>query len=73
MNETRADYHLSPDRLKLLWLLLRKKGIDFKPKQVSLSECATGQIKKESKPESMEQSRQEALLSDDANIETKGG
>jgi hypothetical protein len=47
--------------------LLRKRGIDFEPKQISLSEYATGQIKKESKPESTEQSRQEALISDNAD------
>ena len=67
MNETRTDYHLSPDRLELLWRLLRKRGIDFEPKQISLSECATGQIKKESRPESVGQSQQEVLLSNNAN------
>jgi len=65
MNETRKDYRLSPDRLKLLWLLLRKRGIDFEPQQIRLSDQATRQIKKESKPESVEQSVQEDPLSED--------
>jgi len=59
MNETKTEYRFSPDRLKLLWLLLRKRGIDFTPQQISPSESATGQIKKDSEPESGKQSRQE--------------
>jgi hypothetical protein len=59
MNETKTGYRRSPDRLKLLWQLLRKRGIDFAPQQISPSEFATGQIKKESEPDSGKQSCQE--------------
>jgi hypothetical protein len=65
MNETRIDYQISPDRKKLLWLLLRKRGIDFEPQQIDLSEYAKGQIKKESQPESVKQNQQEDLIPDD--------
>ena len=59
MNETKTGYQFSPDRMKLLWLLLRKRGIDFAPQQIGPSESATGQIEMESEPEPEKQSRQE--------------
>jgi len=53
MSET--NYRLSPERMKLLWLLLRKKGIDLVPQQIGLSDEATGQIINESDAESVKQ------------------
>ncbi|MEP7341565.1 MAG: hypothetical protein ABI977_27790 [Acidobacteriota bacterium] len=53
MSET--SYRFSPDRIKLLWLLLKKKGIDLAPQQISLSGEATGQVTNESDPEPMNQ------------------
>jgi len=61
MKETSKDYRYSPDRLELLWLLLKKKGIDFEPQQFPPPENATGQMKKESEPASAQQSQQDSL------------
>ena len=54
MGEINKDNYLSPDRLKLLWLLLEKRGIDFLPQKNYDSECATDQVTMESGEESME-------------------
>jgi hypothetical protein len=54
MGETNKDNYLSPDRLKLLWLLLEKRGIDFLPQKIYNSECATDVVTMESGEESME-------------------
>jgi hypothetical protein len=62
VDETKTDYNFSADRLKLLWLLLRKRGIDFAPPQTRLPEDVKGQTKKESK--SGQQRPQGSTLSD---------
>jgi hypothetical protein len=62
MDETEIGYHFSPDRLKLLWLLLRKRGIDSAPQQIRLSEYATDQRNNELEPESAEKCNQENPL-----------
>ena len=54
MGEINKDNYLSPDRLKLLWLLLKKKGIDFLPEKIYDSECAMAPVTTESGEESME-------------------
>jgi hypothetical protein len=40
VNEAKIDKYLSPERIKLLWLLLKKRGIDFAPQQVEPVDCA---------------------------------
>jgi len=67
MNETKTEYRFSPDRLKLLWLLLRKRGIDFPPQQISPSEHATGRKKRRPESEPAERSRQAPHSSDEEN------
>jgi len=64
MDETTTGYHFSPDRLKLLWLLLRKRGIDFSPRQIYPPEYATSQVKNESEMESAKKNHQEDPVSD---------
>jgi len=54
VGEINKDNYLSPDRLKLLWLLLEKRGIDFLPKKIYNSECAMDLVTMESGEESME-------------------
>jgi len=54
VGEINKDNYLSPDRLKLLWLLLEKKGIDFLPQKIYNSECAIDQVTTGSGEESME-------------------
>lgn len=48
-------YRLSPDRLKLLWLLVRKAGIDFRPRQFSPSEPFIERLLKEPEPKPVKQ------------------
>jgi hypothetical protein len=63
MGEAETAYKFSSDRLKLLWLLLRKRGIDFVPQQIHQSKYAEGQIKKESGPEPAKQNNRGDPLS----------
>lgn len=48
MDETKDKNYTSPDRLELLWLLLKKRRVDFAPQQVSDSESATNTVARES-------------------------
>jgi len=48
------DNYLLPDRLKLLWLALKKRGIDFVPQQAYNSECAIDPVTKESEEKPLE-------------------
>lgn len=54
MGEMKRDNYLSPDRLKLLWLALKKRGIDFMPQQAYNSECAIDPVTKESEEKQLE-------------------
>jgi hypothetical protein len=65
MSETKTEYRFSPYRLKLLWLLLRKRGIDFPPQQISQSEHATGQKKRRPEMELVKQTHQSPPSSDE--------
>jgi hypothetical protein len=50
----KRDNYLSPDRLKLLWLALKKRGIDFMPQQVYDPECEIARVIKESEEKPLE-------------------
>jgi hypothetical protein len=67
MSETKTEYRFSPDRLKLLWLLLRKRGIDFPPQQISPSEHAAGQKKGRPEPGPVKRSHQAPTPPDEEN------
>ena len=54
MGEINKDNYLSPDRLKLLWLLLEKRGIDFLPQKIYNSECAMDSVTMDPGEESVE-------------------
>jgi hypothetical protein len=56
VSETKIGEYLSPDRLKLLWLLLKKRGIDFAPQQIYNCDSAVDSTTKESDDKSMETS-----------------
>jgi hypothetical protein len=50
----KRDNFLSPDRLKLLWRTLKKRGIDFIPQQAYNSECEIDPVTKESEEKPLE-------------------
>jgi len=48
MDETKNYNYISPDRLELLWLLLKKRRVDFAPQQALDSEGSINTMARES-------------------------
>jgi hypothetical protein len=53
VNESKIRRYLAPERLKLLWLLVKKRGIDSAPQQACNYDSAIDSITKESEAKSI--------------------